>query len=65
MYHIGQAVDLEIDESSFTGETTPAHKQTEARDGVHKDISHLNNIAFMGTYVCGGHGKVGDCVRCG
>ncbi len=22
-------------------------------------VSQLSNVAFMGTYVCGGHGKVG------
>lgn len=49
---------MEIDESSFTGETTPALKQAGQQNGCHKDISALDNMAFMGTYVCGGHGKV-------
>ncbi len=51
---------MEIDESSFTGETSPSLKHTEpqAAAAAHNDISQLRNIAFMGTFVCGGHGKV-------
>lgn len=48
-----------MDESSFTGETTPSHKQTQRQLLIKQDISQLNNIAFMGTHVCSGHGKVG------
>ena len=51
---------LEIDESSLTGETKPAVKQTEpiARDFHHGglSISERSNIAFMGTLVKNGHG---------
>lgn len=56
--YASQTVDLEVDESSFTGETTPSHKQTEPQAVVQQDLSRLSNVAFMGTYVCGGHGKV-------
>ena len=48
-----QAVNLEVDESSFTGETTPSCKSSEPNAGQ-ENVT----IAFMGTYVCGGHGKV-------
>ena len=59
-----QAVDLEIDESSFTGETSPSlkHTQSQTAAAAHNDISQLRNIAFMGTFVCGGHGKVGGAL---
>ena len=59
-----QAVDLEIDESSFTGETSPSlkHTQSQTAAAAHNDISQLRNIAFMGTFVCGGHGKVGGVI---
>lgn len=52
-----QAVDLSVDESSFTGETTPATKTTlpHPRDTVVAP----SNIAYMGTFVYSGHGKVG------
>lgn len=53
-----EAVDLTIDESSFTGETEPARKQTAPvlrPNGAH---SSKSNIAFMGTLVRCGNGKV-------
>lgn len=53
-----QAIDLQIDESSFTGETEPAVKITAP---VLKTNGHtsMKNIAFMGTLVRCGNGKVG------
>lgn len=51
-----QSVDLEIDESSFTGETTHFLKQSSAIEDENSLL--LNNISFMGTFVCSGHGKV-------
>ena len=55
-----QAVDLAIDESSFTGETEPASKVTDAipHNGKNSAIVHRENVAFMGTLVRCGHGKV-------
>ena len=55
-----ETVDLEVDESSFTGETTPSRKHTQPQTAAaaHSDISQLKNVAFMGTFVCSGHGKV-------
>lgn len=47
-----EVVNLEVDESSFTGETTPCCKSSEPKAGQ-ENVT----IAFMGTYVCGGHGK--------
>ena len=45
-----------MDESSFTGETTPAVKTTlpHPRDAVVAP----SNITYMGTFVYSGHGKV-------
>ena len=53
-----QAVDLQVDESSFTGETIPSLKHTLPQSAAHNDITQLKNVAFMGTFVCSGHGKV-------
>lgn len=53
-----ESVDLTIDESSFTGETEPARKNVAAvlrPNGAH---SSNTNIAFMGTLVRCGNGKV-------
>ncbi|KAK2192811.1 hypothetical protein NP493_22g04042 [Ridgeia piscesae] len=54
-----EAVDLAIDESSFTGETEPASKVTDAIPYYAKNngIVHRENVAFMGTLVRCGHGK--------
>lgn len=56
-----QAVDLEIDESSFTGETEPASKTTKPLPDNIKtsNVTSKKNIAFMGTLVRCGRGKVG------
>lgn len=59
-----QAVDLDIDESSFTGETLPSRKHTHPQSVLKNEISQLKNVAFMGTFVCSGHGKVCVCVWC-
>lgn len=51
-----EAIDLAIDESSFTGETEPASKITAP---ILKSNGHtsMRNIAFMGTLVRCGNGK--------
>ncbi|XP_050499261.1 calcium-transporting ATPase type 2C member 1 isoform X4 [Diabrotica virgifera virgifera] len=52
-----EAHDLTLDESSFTGETEPAKKNTDSvirPNGAH---SSNTNIAFMGTLVRNGTGK--------
>ncbi|KAG4105484.1 PMR1-type calcium-transporting P-type ATPase [Neocallimastix lanati (nom. inval.)] len=55
---ITTAVDLEIDESSLTGETKPCLKNTEAisRDTPEINLAERKNIAFMGTLVRNGYG---------
>ncbi|KAM0753030.1 calcium-transporting P [Meredithblackwellia eburnea MCA 4105] len=56
------AHDLDIDESTLTGETHPARKQVEAIVNTHigiggLPISERKNIAFMGTLVRSGRGE--------
>ncbi|KRZ03670.1 Calcium-transporting ATPase type 2C member 1 [Trichinella zimbabwensis] len=53
------AVELQIDESSFTGETVPARKcASQSTIGLDlKSLNDLKNIAFMGTLVQRGRGK--------
>uniref|UniRef100_A0A8I6B5G9 Calcium-transporting ATPase n=1 Tax=Rattus norvegicus TaxID=10116 RepID=A0A8I6B5G9_RAT len=50
-----EAVDLSIDESSLTGETTPCSKVTAPQPAAtNGDLASRSNIAFMGTLVrCG------------
>ncbi|ELW48275.1 Calcium-transporting ATPase type 2C member 1 [Tupaia chinensis] len=50
-----EAVDLSIDESSLTGETTPCSKVTAPQPAAtNGDLASRGNIAFMGTLVrCG------------
>nr|XP_009860106.1 calcium-transporting ATPase type 2C member 1 isoform X2 [Ciona intestinalis] len=54
-----EAVDLLIDESSFTGETEPVNKVTEvmATSAGGKSQTNRFNVAFMGTLVRNGSGK--------
>ncbi|ELU14696.1 hypothetical protein CAPTEDRAFT_176941 [Capitella teleta] len=53
-----EAFDLAIDESSFTGETEPASKHTNVLTTTKNNgISHMANVAFMGTLVRCGNGK--------
>lgn len=58
---IFEAIDLSIDESSFTGETEPAKKSADVLTHVQGSGKHnhssMRNIAFMGTLVRGGTGK--------
>ncbi|CDW56585.1 Calcium transporting ATPase type 2C [Trichuris trichiura] len=54
-----EAVELQIDESSLTGETEPAKKSAciiSCSENL-KTVSQLKNIAFMGTLVRVGKGK--------
>lgn len=54
------AIDIQIDESSFTGETEPATKSIGQLPRVETNyhISDLKNIAFMGTLIRCGRAKV-------
>ncbi|XP_058231739.1 calcium-transporting ATPase type 2C member 1 isoform X3 [Hemibagrus wyckioides] len=51
-----EAIDLSVDESSLTGETTPCSK-TVAPQLVSSDLTSRSNISFMGTLVCSGKAK--------
>ncbi|XP_060717335.1 calcium-transporting ATPase type 2C member 1 isoform X1 [Tachysurus vachellii] len=51
-----EAIDLSVDESSLTGETTPCSK-TVIPQLVSGDLTSRSNIAFMGTLVCSGKAK--------
>ncbi|XP_018401172.1 PREDICTED: calcium-transporting ATPase type 2C member 1 isoform X2 [Cyphomyrmex costatus] len=53
---IFEAIDLAIDESSFTGETEPAQKSTAPLFKTN-GLTSKRNIAFMGTLVRCGNGK--------
>ena len=59
---IFEAIDLAIDESSFTGETEPAQKSTAPLLKA-DDNSSKGNIAFMGTLVRCGHGKARTIIK--
>ena len=50
-----------MDESSFTGETTPCRKDVQPVGAGQKEGPQMRTVAFMGTFVCGGHGKVCAC----
>ncbi len=54
-----RSVDLNIDESSFTGETEPAEKTVNKilKTEASKNLNQRKNISFMGTLVKKGHGK--------
>jgi len=54
-----QAVNLLVDESSFTGETEPMRKETQVlnKSGSNNDEKKINNVCYMGTSVCSGNGK--------
>ncbi|XP_065172019.1 calcium-transporting ATPase type 2C member 1-like isoform X2 [Atheta coriaria] len=52
-----EAVDLCIDESSFTGETEPADKNVAPVSNPNGTHTEYTNIAFMGTLVRCGFGK--------
>lgn len=50
-------VNLEVDESSLTGEVDPKQKQESPLSNLPErcDVSQLTNIGFMGTLVCSGN----------
>ncbi len=52
-----QVNELAVDESSFTGETEPKYKTSDAMDHRQEmSVSDMNNIAFQGTLVTSGSG---------
>ncbi len=52
-----EEIDLEANESTLTGESTPVKKTTEAIDKKHINLDEHQNIVFMGTTVTKGHGR--------
>eukprot|EP00048_Salpingoeca_helianthica_P003063 m.63464 g.63464 ORF g.63464 m.63464 type:complete len:898 (+) comp12469_c2_seq1:249-2942(+) len=53
-----EAVDVEIDESSLTGESEPSTKHTKAiADGSQRQLAGRHNMAFLGTLVRAGRGR--------
>nr|CTP82031.1 BMA-PMR-1 [Brugia malayi] len=52
-----EAYDLQVDESSFTGELEPRHKYVKSLTTDGGNFDHTDNIVYMGTLVRGGHGK--------
>uniref|UniRef100_A0A8R1XQX7 Calcium-transporting ATPase n=4 Tax=Onchocerca TaxID=6281 RepID=A0A8R1XQX7_ONCVO len=52
-----EAYDLQVDESSFTGELEPRHKYVRPLAAGSGTFDHVDNVAYMGTLVRGGHGK--------
>ncbi|XP_051871454.1 calcium-transporting ATPase type 2C member 1 isoform X1 [Pristis pectinata] len=53
-----EVVDVSIDESSLTGETSPCSKSTSPQPtATNGDLTSRNNIAFMGTLVRCGRAK--------
>jgi Ca2+-transporting ATPase len=54
-----EAIDLQIDESSFTGENEPRHKHINPVPSPDRvGVEHLDNVCFMGTLISSGRGKV-------
>ncbi|KAJ3344325.1 High affinity Ca2+/Mn2+ P-type ATPase-like protein [Gonapodya sp. JEL0774] len=60
-YDLSEAVDLEVDESSLTGENEPCKKTAHVIDGMRSaselPLADRKNIAFMGTLVRSGRGS--------
>eukprot|EP00053_Salpingoeca_punica_P012094 m.107876 g.107876 ORF g.107876 m.107876 type:complete len:900 (+) comp15852_c0_seq7:248-2947(+) len=53
-----ESIELELDESSLTGETHTRSKHTAAiTDGGNRQLADRKNMAFMGTLVRNGRGK--------
>jgi len=54
-----KSVELNVDESSFTGEIEPAEKTVNKilKTEASKNLNQRKNITFMGTLVKKGHGK--------
>jgi Ca2+-transporting ATPase len=52
-----ESVDLEVDESALTGESTPVEKDHELTLDQDTPVSERRNMVFMGTYIVRGRGK--------
>ncbi|KAI9294364.1 putative high affinity Ca2+/Mn2+ P-type ATPase [Neoconidiobolus thromboides FSU 785] len=52
-----ECVDLEVDQSTFTGENEPIIKNNQKIDNINISINEQNNMLFMGTIINNGHAK--------
>ncbi|MEM0378629.1 MAG: cation-transporting P-type ATPase, partial [Thermosphaera sp.] len=52
-----ESIDLLVDESPLTGESTPVEKDSDLILHPQTPVSDRKNMLFMGTYVVGGKGK--------
>jgi Ca2+-transporting ATPase len=52
------AVDLEVDESAFTGESLPVSKQTDAVDAADVPLTDRPSMGYMNTSVARGRGEL-------
>lgn len=52
-----EEVELEINESTLTGESNPVKKDIHPKDKKHLNLDEQTNTVFMGTTVTKGHGK--------
>jgi len=52
-----EEIDLESDESTLTGESTPVKKTTDAIEKKQINLDEHQNIIFMGTTITKGHGR--------
>ncbi len=49
--------NLKVDESAFTGESTPIHKIAEPLHGEHISVAEQKNSIFKGTHIVSGNGR--------
>jgi Ca2+-transporting ATPase len=52
-----EAIDLEVDESALTGESTPVEKDHESTLDPNTPVSEGRNIVFFATYIVRGRSK--------
>jgi len=52
-----EEIELEVNESTLTGESRPVKKDVESKDKKHLNLDEQTNTVFMGTIVTKGRGK--------
>lgn len=52
-----EIIELEINESTFTGESVPSQKKTDIIEEENLPVADQDNMAFMGTIITHGKGK--------
>lgn len=53
-----EAYNLQLDEAALTGESKPVHKSSEPIERIGLQTAEQRNMAFKGTHVVTGHGKM-------